>query len=268
MMLSMMQKWAMSVTPESFKGFIPYASPSSLQVIFPTEVLELALKIAKRSVQGGVSSSELPAHWLERMRGAGIEVVFGSVQGLKVDLLSLEERTEVGEKLLEFYFLSQQLDGPLFLDIRPDQLEWTRETRVLKVKAGGLVHHPSTLFRESVQALYRGFYFDDPAATAQGVQLYAWKNTGNPRLLEKMDQLLKKHFGQGDQDSVRFSISHFKESFHAIFEAAKTEKSKFHPELTFLGVMLVTLYLTLESLDVPLGVRKTYLKTITKQPIF
>lgn len=262
MALSWMQKWAMGVTPESFKGFLPYVSPSSLQVIFPTEVLELALKIGKRSLKGGLSPDTLSETWRNRMLRSGIEVVFSPVAGLKPDQLSASERALAGEKLLEFYFLSQQLEGPLFLDLRPEHLEWSSEQQRLRVRASALVHEPTDIFRKSVQSLYRGFYSDDLEATARGVQLYAWKNTGTPQFVEQMNLLLKKHFGDGDQDAVVFSIQHFKDSFHAIFEAAKTEKSKFHPELTFLGVMLVTLYLSLESLGVPLRVRTAYFQSL------
>jgi hypothetical protein len=43
-----------------------------------------------------------------------------------------------------------------------------------------------------------------------------------------------------------------------IFRETADSKAKLHPELTFLGVALVGLYLTLEQLQVPLDPRQAF----------
>ncbi|RYZ88443.1 MAG: hypothetical protein EOP04_09385 [Proteobacteria bacterium] len=53
-------------------------------------------------------------------------------------------------------------------------------------------------------------------------------------------------------------MKHFKETFGLIFQEAIASKSKFHPELSFLGATLATLYVTLELLDQELPVREIY----------
>jgi len=64
------------------------------------------------------------------------------------------------------------------------------------------------------------------------------------------------HFGSAGE--TRFQVAHFRSTFESIFTEVAESGAKLHPELTFLGVELVGLYLTLESLNVPLDARAAF----------
>jgi hypothetical protein len=109
-----------------------------------------------------------------------------------------------------------------------------------------------------VQALYEGFYRQDQAALANGIELYSWDSRPLAGFAQRIERLLREHFGPGDEGALRFSIANFRSTFDRIFREADDSKAKLHPELTFLGVALVGLYLTLEQLQVPLDPRQAF----------
>jgi hypothetical protein len=78
-----------------------------------------------------------------------------------------------------------------------------------------------------------------------------------------MEALMRKHFGDAESSAVSFSIAHFRSTFHLVFEEAIASKSRFHPELPFIGAALAGLYVTLEKIGVPLNVARAYSKVST-----
>jgi len=109
-----------------------------------------------------------------------------------------------------------------------------------------------------LRSLYAGFYEADSERLAEGLELYQWKCRPSPGFAARMQHLLQSHFGPA-AGQVEFAVSHFRSTFDAIFKEAAQSQACFHPDLTFLGVELVGLYLTLESLAVPLDPRAAFL---------
>jgi hypothetical protein len=68
------------------------------------------------------------------------------------------------------------------------------------------------------------------------------------------------HFGSDGE--TRFSIARSRATFDAIFDEVAAGQAKLQPHLTFLGVELVGLCLTLESLNVPLDARAAFQRVV------
>lgn len=255
----MKAEWATRLTPEPFRDFLPYTSLSALKVIHTSKVLGSALKILQHSGSP-----------LERARGAErlvatldtadipIRIANGPVPPLDVNGLSSESRVAIGASVLSLYFHQLQGQGPWFLDLRPRHFAWDDTQRSLTFFPSRLWYQPDPDFRQRVQSLYAGFYRHDRVALAAGVELYSWDSHPLAGFSQRIERLLRDHFGPGDACEVLFSIDHFRSTFDRIFRETSDSKAKLHPELTFLGVGLVGLYLTLEQLQVPLNPRQAF----------
>ena len=251
--------WAARLAPEPFRDFLPYAAPSALKVVRATEVLSRALDVT-RSMSDHATRSREASRLQESLAAAGLDALRILPQpcpGLVTSALSESERVVVGERVLALYFHLLRWDGPLFLDLRP---------RYFRCLPGGqLGFYPSALwcrpepgFMDRLRALYRGFYRDDRAALASGLELYCWQGSPSAPFAERMERLLRAHFGAADSSGTHFRIAHFRATFDAIFQEVAASHAKLHPDLAFLGVELVGLYLTLESLNVPLDVQRIF----------
>jgi hypothetical protein len=152
-----------------------------------------------------------------------------------------------GRAVLELYF-RQIFDQPVaVLDLR---------TAAFDFSSGKVRWNPKPLFFEwspefisGVRDMYAGFYMNDQARYMEGLRALD---------LAHADDIFKRHFGEGDQSRVEFSLAHFKKSFQAIFESCKKHKTRLHPDFFALGAYLLCLYENLESLNVPLDVRSAF----------
>ena len=249
----------MRLTPEPFRDFVPYTSLSALKVIHTAKVLQRALEIARH--YGSNDARARAAQALsESLEAAGVEIQLARspVAGLDVRALSPETRAEIGSRVLGLYFHQLHRRGPWFLDLRPRHFAWDDAQRTLTFFPSGLWFEPDPDFRQRVQSLYEGFYRQDSSALASGVELYSWQSQATAGFARRIERLLRDHFGSRDTPEVSFEIAHFSTTFDRIFREAADSKAKLHPELTFLGVGLVGLYLTLEQLQVPLDPRQAY----------
>lgn len=158
--------------------------------------------------------------------------------------LSEEERVKFGEKVLEIYFAQVLSCEVSILDLRSTSFSqktiWTPNS---------IYYRWSPVFREGIQNMYRGFYGDNSEMFLKGLRSLE---------LSHAAEIFKAHFGSGTQESVTFKLGEFKKSFHSIFLSCKEQKTKLHPDFFALGVYLVCLYENLESLNVPLNVRRAF----------
>ena len=251
--------WAARLAPEPFRDFLPYAAPSALKVVRTTEVLRRALDVT-RSMGDHATRSREANRLQESLDAAGLgalRILSRPASGLIATALSESERAVIGERVLALYFHLLRWDGPLFLDLRPRHFRCLPDGQ-LGFYPSGLWCRPEPEFMDRLRALYRGFYRADRSAMARGLQLYCWQSSPPAPFAERMEHLLRAHFGAADSSKTHFHIAHFRATFDAIFQEVAASHAKLHPDLTFLGVELVGLYLTLESLNVPLDVRHVF----------
>ncbi len=249
----------MRLAPEPFRDFLPYTSLSALKVVHTGKVLSRALEIVQHygSDAARMRSAQALAASV-KTAGLAIQIARSPVAPLEVDALSPETRAAIGSRVLGLYFHQLHGQGPWFLDLRPRHFAWDAAQRSLTFFPGGLWYEPDPDFRRRVQSLYEGFYRQDQPALATGIELYSWDSRPLPGFSQRIERLLLEHFGPGDAPEIRFSIANFRSTFERIFREAAESKAKLHPELTFLGVGLVGLYLTLEQLQVPLDPRRAF----------
>jgi hypothetical protein len=163
--------------------------------------------------------------------------------------LSFEERQAFGQLVLKIYFAQILSKHKSILDLRASAFTWPSEWAPKPV-----YYQWSDAFKSGLQDLYLGFYtHDDPLLTAGLSKL---------NLLHAKN-VIAGHFGEGEQDSVRFSLTHFKKSLHAVFVSCKQNRTKLHPDFFALGAYLLCLYENLEALDCPLDVRRAFLEVAT-----
>jgi hypothetical protein len=252
-------EWALRLTPKPFRDFVPYAPLSALGVIHPGKVLRHALQIAQH--YGSDTARARAAQILSAsLEGTALPVRIVESPGPPLDVRQLgpETRRAIGANVLGLYFHQLYAQAPWFLDLRPRNFSWSAADDSLAFFPNGLWYEPSADFKQRVRALYRGFYCHDKSALENGVELYSWGSRPAAGFPQRIELLLREHFGSGDDAETRFSIAHFRSTFELIFREAAASGAKLHPELTFLGVGLVGLYLTLEQLQVPLAARHAF----------
>jgi len=261
----MAMPWAARLAPEPFRDFLPYASASALKVIHVTQVARRALEVAQH-VSDQTSRMRAAARLEESLRAAGfdseIRILSEPGPGLTMAGLSEGDRTTIGDRVLALYFHLLHWDGPLFLDLRPRHFRWVAERRQLWFYPSGLWCNPDADFTEHLRALYAGFYRQDRLALARGIELYRWDCSPSDGFDLRIEQLLRSHFGSAGDLPTRFSIAHFRTTFDAIFDEVAASHAKLHPDLTFLGVELVSLYLTLESVAVALDAQRAFERAV------
>lgn len=254
---------AEKLVPAPFRDFLPYVSPNALGVIHKERVLGLALDIVGKFVSGRHFDDDLreTAGHFDSDRLSIVESLEGSTA---LNRLSSCDQGRAGVAILELYFRMISAPVPLYIDLRPGGFGWDPKNSRILWKPSRLRLHPSEEFRERVQNLYRGFFTDDPEATRRGVELYRWESVPAEGYDGRIGTLLAEHFGDARNSLIRFDTNHFRRTFALIFDEAIRSRSRFHPELTFLGTTLAGLYVTLETLREPLDVASAYKSAMVK----
>jgi hypothetical protein len=255
----MSAEWAERLTPEPFRDFLPYTSLSALKVIHTRQVIEQAIRVVQHSASQASRTRRASALADSvAAAGLGVQVAHAPVGPLSASRLTPESRAAIGARVLSLYFHQLYGQTTWFLDLRPRHFAWNDETQTLSFFPSNLWYQPDPDFRRRVQSLYTGFYRRDRAALRAGLELYGWESRAEDGFWGRLESLLREHFGPGDSRQTRFHVAHFRATFDAIFQEAARSRAKLHPGLTFLGVELVGLYLTLESLQVPLDPRSAF----------
>lgn len=259
--MELTERWVLRLAPEPFREFLPYASPSALRVIHAKEVLRGALQVAQHFTSEAArarQASQLQQSLDAKGLGHRIRVLNEAPQAMDLAQLPEVSRTRMGDSVLLLYFHMLHTAGPLFLDLRPRNLGWDAESETLLFFPSTLWFEPEPDFMQRLRALYAGFYRNDGAELVRGLELYGWRCQPRPGFAVRMEKLLRAHFGAAGSGSMRFYVAHFRETFDQIFQEAKASDAKLHPELTFLGVGLVSMYLALEALGVALNPRASF----------
>lgn len=174
----------------------------------------------------------------------------------------LQSEPKLGETILELYFRQLQSPDGMFLDLRlrhfaggPDTYQWNPNSMWASF---------SPSFREALGKLYDGFYFGDDQIFHEGLIetgliSQEWSETDQ---LE-MKRLFKAHFGSAIDQPMTFQLSTFQASFQNVFSFLLKKKVKLSTDFLILGVMLVTLYLSLEELGGAYPVADIYRRSKT-----
>lgn len=178
--------------------------------------------------------------------------------------LTEQQKISLGGVLLELFFTEALSGQPIFLDLRTHHFsplgeEW-------QWKTSNLWGQFSRTFTEGLRKLYAGFFHHDEASFRKGLEL-----TGlvSPEWSEEskleMTQLLKDTFAIGGGDApLHFNLVAFQQSFQKVFDFMMSKKGRLGPDFVLLGIMLVTLYQSLEELGAPHAVTPFYDKAAAR----
>jgi len=158
-----------------------------------------------------------------------------------------------GEKVLKLYFLEIMKGQKMFLDLRPKHFASLH---------GKLQWNPNSLwaeldpdFAEGIRMVYKGYYQNNDTLFAEGLEKSRLINANWPEDKKReVIEVFKTHFSNGRGEKVSFTMDGFKHSFTEIFKTLVKNKILLDKNFLYLGIMLVTLYMTLnktgESYDV------------------
>lgn len=215
-----------------------YVSPAFFDVMPPRQLTAEARALARARFRSSdpalrALSSSLPP-----------ELSLGDSGSLPLDE---HARKQHGQRVLQLYFHQIYTQPTAFLDLRPECFAATEAHTSWSPGWLRITWEPG--FIQAIRRLYRGFYTDDTPMF----------NTALSDLsLEPARDTFIRHFGGGDQRSVRFERAHFHQTFHHAFQACAQHEGRLQQNFISLGLMLGCLYAHLEPLDLALDVRAAH----------
>jgi hypothetical protein len=220
-----------------------FASPALFDVVSSKALATTATALLR--AQGDVAGSRRANAERGRLLTAcGLPVLLAeSVDGQLPT--TLEGRVTRGELLLRLYFHQLLVGTEALLDLGPSRFSGVNPVIWSPSWARYSWSDP---FRLAVRDLYAGFYGADDARFDEALATLG---------LTPARAVFVAHFG-GEQTAVRFSVAHFRQTFHAAFVACRDAGTQIHPDFVPMGLMLASLYAHLEPLDVRLDVRAAW----------
>lgn len=170
-----------------------------------------------------------------------------------------EEKKQIATILLKAYFQQLYNKQGQLLDLRAEFFGFKEHT--LYWRPNGIWAVWKEEFRLGLLEVYQGFYLENEDMFRSGLESIGliqkdWKKEDQ----EEMAALFKGHFKSSLSDNMHFNIEDFKRSFINIFHFLLEKKVRMSADFMHLGIMLVTLYLHLEELNIPLPVKDIFLE--------
>lgn len=241
----------MSWLPLAFKDLLQHVPTLLFEVVSWTSLSRDATVLSKRLLTG--TGADLARQKLTPELPEG--VVFTTHTA---DLPhTAQARHLVGEKILELYFRQIARPGPMFLDLR--LAGFSVHENLIQWNPTSLWAEFSEDFVAGLSDLYAGFYgLDDElfqrGLLKSGLTQSHWSDEDKAHMAE----LFRAHFGTALDTPMAFNLEAFQKSFQTVFAFLLEKKVKLTTDFLLLGVMLVTLYLSLEEIGGEFAVAEIY----------
>lgn len=159
---------------------------------------------------------------------------------------------QCGEKILKLYFYQIMESEVLFLDFRKKHF-----TKIVTENEVLMHWHPGYLwasfdksFRDGLRNVYLGYYGNDNILFRKGLVACKLIHENWPDNQKKeVENVFQKHFSNGKNGKVFFNIKQFQDSFGEIFKILLENKITLDKNFLYLGIMLITLYMTLSEIE-------------------
>lgn len=211
--------------------------------------------------------SQLAASWSsEKEYQAALLVVNKKITTLaplqlakKKNIAPIEPHYSFGTVVLKLYFYQVLKPGPLFLDLNLKNFYRDEDSFIWSPKAfWGEFSEP---FQKGLKDIYQGYYLNEDQLFRSGLYTTGlihqdWKESD----ITKLEGLFKNHFGGVKQDAISFNLKEFQDSFKNIFHFLMEKKVKLSTDFLLLGVVLTTLYLSMEKIGGEHDVKQAYLQ--------
>jgi hypothetical protein len=250
--------------PASLRELTGYMSPAAFQVIPWRGLVGIAKQLARggdKQIDTTQLRQRLQSHFGDRLK---LVDQIPAAANLQMESWPTTRREEFGHLLLELYFTQLTQPEGLFVDLRAQQFGYDGDQYLWQPH---FALQLASDFRQGLIDLYKGFYQPNPnlfdqALAALGLLDPNWSESQKADLKE----LLEAHFGSSTQTKTVFAINDFRQSFHALFQFFKNQEVTIAPDFLTVGCYLVTLYLALDPLAIPLDVNQVVQKTLLGDP--
>lgn len=165
------------------------------------------------------------------------------------------ERKRFGLAVLEVFFSQLFSEEGFFIDLR--EHGFSLDAEAIYWNPPNLWYHLDHNFRIGLLKIYEGYFFGPFSEVEDGLAelgLFTEDHASNKKVVD----LLLSHFGTGEQRDVLFEIEPFAESFEQFFDYLKEKDMQLDANFIYFGIYLVTLYLCLDKLKVPLDARLAF----------
>ena len=237
----------MALRGTSWSHLVDYASPALFDVIPARALLAQSRELfANRSDADRFSVVREHVGGILKERGIEVEITSGSRRPDELALTELSEegRRDLGQRVLDVFFTQVFANTESILDLRSENLGAT-ERGALSWRPGALYVRWQPDFLDGLRDLYRGFYLGDEARFVEGLrQLH----------LERSGDALRNLLCEDDPSNTRFDSAQFHERFHELFVEYRDRGISIHRNFLPLGVSLMSLYDTLDPLNVAFNV--------------
>jgi hypothetical protein len=242
-----------SFIPKEYRYLLDYISPGAFEVVD-----------WKKAVMQFVSMSKLA---LDRDFLQGLATF--NTQFVLLDILVKSEGSKEGvkpveldltfpEQVLDVYFSQLFSNRGLFIDLRDKNFSVINGS--ICWSPGGFVHVFDETFRLGMLAIYEGYYFDKFDQLKAGMRAVGLIQSDDPSEVNAISGLLFAHFKKADAGPVLFEMSAFQNSFHELFLHLKRNNLRLTSDFIFLGIYLVTLYLSLSHVSKAFDVSRIFRK--------
>ena len=240
------------LVPKDYRGLLEYISPAAFKVIdwkkASTQFYEMSKKAFDQDFVSKIADHNIDLFSDNTILAEGDHDARAP---------QTSEQEMLAKAVLDCYFSQFFSEQGVFLDLRLKHFSVSKQK--VNFHPGSLLHAFSDTFRAGMLMIYEGYYLGRPEQIEEGMLQVGLINSRDPQETQETLDLLFAHFGEADQGPIYFELEAFKESFHSLFLHLKQKKMRISSDFLFLGIYLVTLYIALAKLGIPIDVKKHFI---------
>jgi hypothetical protein len=227
--------------------------PSSFDLFAPSSMARQGIELLANAANSRRFDSAL-TRAQSRLRDASVPVLIerrDPPRLMSPDSLSRSQRRWIGQLGLELYFTQIFGSDVTIIDLWP--------SRFGVDEAGDALWSPRPFylrwdprFADGLRDIYAGFFVNDRVQFEHGVFQLGLDNAAD---------VLVRHFGSGNQRSVRFGSTALRETLVAMSKQRRSDDRPLHPNFIAFGLYLIALHELLESLDLSFDVRAAFMRS-------
>jgi len=227
--------------------------PSGVQLLSPGSMARQGIELLSNAANSRRFVSVLTSAQ-SHLRDASVPVLINDgdpPDAATIESLSRSQRRWLGQLALELYFTQIYRSEVTIVDLWP--------SRFGVDEAGDAVWSPRPFylrwdprFRDGLRDVYAGFFLDDRVRFEHGVFQLGLGGSAD---------VLVKHFGEGNQRSVRFGVAALRQTLGAMSKQRGPGDRPLHPNFIAFGLYLTALHELLELLDMNFDVRAAFMRS-------
>jgi hypothetical protein len=239
--------------PGVLKELLKHVPTVLFKVIDWGELASELPKLSRRMLQkeGHV---EMFNHQIKHLCPFSVKLIDGDIKSRVHDL----DRNN-GERLLELYFAQLFSSDGLFVDLRAQHFHASEEC--LEWYPSALWTKFSDKFRSGLLDVYAGFYLENEAKYKQGLcEIGLLNESWSDADKNELSDLFKKQFGDAVNAHMEFKLDHLRDAILGMSNFMLKKEVNISKDFLYLGIYLVTMYSTLETVPAKFPVKEIYLR--------